>query len=152
MRELLELRVNEEYAQSLFSANEGVHLSDDMVRKVLLPTDDPRIAKIAELQNWCRTQGERFFFGWSFHRYYSEAELKAAALFHLEITAVCEPAGEECGTVYDESTACSYCGAERKQVSGLRLDLRKAPKSNDLARTIADEWIVSRSGRGASSR
>jgi len=54
-----------------------------------------------------------------------------------------EPTGEECGTVYDEAVSCPTCGAGRKQVSPLKLNLRKIPKTKDLARTIADEWVVS---------
>jgi hypothetical protein len=64
-------------------------------------------------------------------------------LLQLIIRATFEPAGEECGTKYDEATACPLCGAGARQVSDLRLDLRKAPKSKHIAKTIAREWVVS---------
>jgi hypothetical protein len=77
-------------------------------------------------------------------RYYTAAESRAAELFHAIITAVFEPAGQECGTVYDESGVCPFCRAGRVQQSGLVLDLRKTPKGKDIARTLSgDEWIVS---------
>ncbi len=41
------------------------------------------------------------------------------------------------------SVACSICGAGRVQETELILDLRKIPKSSDIARTIANEWVVS---------
>src|SRR5262249_22702448 len=78
-----------------------------------------------------------------YERSYTRAELARARLFQLRINAVFEPAGEQCGTAYDDSTACQHCGAGRRQVSDLILDLRKVPTTKDIARTIADEWIVS---------
>jgi hypothetical protein len=76
-------------------------------------------------------------------RRYSRNDLAAADAFSLAILGGFEPPGELCGTVYDEASACPRCGAGVIQVSGLRLDLRKAPRNKDIARTIADEWIVS---------
>src|SRR5207249_238342 len=35
------------------------------------------------------------------------------------------------------------CGAARIQRSNLVLDLRKVPRGRDIARTIADEWVIS---------
>ena len=161
MREVLELRIEEEFAGELLSPREGKHLGDS-VRQFTLSTSDPRMAKLAELWQRHRAQGEYFFHGWTFQRYYTMGELRTASLFHLVITRTFEPAGEECGTVYDESDACKhvfresdctiqghrthsvdYCAAGAKQVSELRLDLNKIPRSTDLARTIANEWVVS---------
>jgi hypothetical protein len=84
-----------------------------------------------------------FFAGWEIKRKYTATELRSADVFRLEVTSVFEPPGEECGTVYDESTACPKCGAGATQVSDLRLDLRKAPRTKDIARTIAGEIIIS---------
>jgi hypothetical protein len=77
-------------------------------------------------------------------------ELQSAEYFKLDITAVFEPPGEDCGTIYDESCACPHvfskgraCGVGARQASDLFLDFRKIPKNKDIARTIADEWIVS---------
>lgn len=50
-----------------------------------------------------------------------------------------------CGTVYDESEACRYCGSGGCQVSDLFLDTRSLPKRHGLgiAKTIAGEIVVS---------
>jgi hypothetical protein len=109
----------------------------------MLSLPDDRLSRIHEINQELRKKGRSLFWGWSFHRRYSEKELQAAELFKLWPNAVFEPVGEECGTEYDESVACPQCGAGARQVSDLVLDLRRAPKGADLARTIADEFIVS---------
>jgi len=162
VREKLELRVREEYAPLLFSKNEGTHLGDS-IRKVVLDSSDPRLDQVAEFQKEYRRLKRRFFSGWIYHREYSERELASAPCFTLETTAVFEPAGEDCGTLYDEHDTCAHvftsgetrlpgrqpikwkrsCGAGARQISDLTLDFRKIPKNKDIARTIAHEWIVS---------
>jgi len=143
MQEAVEFRIPEENANQLFAPHEGRRLGDS-VRLVEVVISDPRFPQIGLFQQQMRAStGEPFFYGWQFHRRYSVNEFESAELFHLDITASFEPAGEECGTRYEDSSACSYCGAGRKQTSDLILDLRKAPKAKDIARTIADEWIVS---------
>jgi hypothetical protein len=64
-------------------------------------------------------------------------------MFLMRITSVFEPCGEECGTKYDESTACPKCGAGGIQKSTLTLDFRRLPKRADIAATIANERVVS---------
>lgn len=167
MIELCELRVPEEHAHLLFAADEGKRLGDT-VRLVVLRTDDPRFPEVGRLDReigiTAQSPPRYFFAGWNLIHQYMRTEIDIAELFHLMITAVFEPAGETCGTVYDESNTCQHvfslekdvghiypgltigpdtCGAGRVQVSDLVLDLRKAPKTRDIARTIADEWIVS---------
>ncbi len=144
MRETLELRVREGEAHRVFRPDEGVVLSGGNIRKVLLPLDDERIPQIGALQRELRRKtGRPLFFGWDIYRRYSEKEFDAAELFLLWPQATFEPAGEVCGTEYDESGACPHCGAEARQVSELVLDLRRVRGSADIARTIADEIIVS---------
>ena len=143
MQEIVEFRVLEKFAPRLFAEGEGKRLGE-LVRKIEITTGDPRFTRIGELQREINaTSGDYFFYGWTIRRKYSRKELSKAACFNLTISSVFEPAGEECGTKYDESTACPICGAGAIQVSDLRLDLRKVPKGKDIARTIADEWIVS---------
>lgn len=155
MRALLELRIPEDTARQVLAPEEGTQLGNPpFVRKVTLPLDDPRAIELDTLA-----------MGWTITRQYTSEELDAADLLHLIITSTFEPAGEECGTTYDESLACHYregqsfpveipggytvdlveqrCGAGRKQTSPLRLDLRRAPRGKDIARTIADEWVIS---------
>jgi hypothetical protein len=144
MKEIGEFRVVEEFAPQLFKAEEGQRLGDS-VRKVAVDTSDSRFALIGRLQSKIRAQTNRsFFYGWILKRSYSASEIKNAACFHLLFKSTFEPAGEECGTTYDESTACPSCGAGAKQTSSLFLDVKRIPKSKDVCRTIAGEVVVSR--------
>jgi hypothetical protein len=58
---------------------------------------------------------------------------------------VFEPAGEECGTIYVESTACEFCGVGATRTTNLILDGRQMPDPGKLAiaQTIAGEPVVS---------
>lgn len=143
MREMCELRVNEEVADLLFDPREGKRLNG--VRLIMLDTSDPRFPEVGRLRVSLSAQGKGMFFsGWDITRHYSKTELAAAALFHVLITAVFEPSGEDCGTVFDYGQTCPICSAGRRQVTDLWLDLRRVPKNKDIARTItAGEWIVS---------
>jgi hypothetical protein len=143
MKEMAEFRVEERFASQLFGDKEGKRLGDS-IRKVHLGVDDARFPQIGELQKTLRaSHGEPFFYGWHIRRKYDAAELDAAKLFLMAVGYGLEPAGEDCGTTYDETTGCPECGAGAAQTSDLWLDLRKAPKSRDLVATIADEVIVS---------
>ena len=143
MREVCDFRVVEDFAARLFAENEGKRLGDS-VRKIELTTDDPRFDRVGELQREIRaTTGRSFFHGWLLRRRYTNAELAAADCFRLSVKTAFEPAGEECGTKYDESTACAKCGAGAKQVSDLFLDWKRIPKIKDVSRTIAGEIVVS---------
>lgn len=149
MREIFEFRVGEKYAGLLFEPDEGVPLGDSIlgvtVRKVAIRTDDPRFRRIGEIQDELRrTKGEPFYTGWYLYHYYTKAELRSAEFFHLNITGVFEPSGIDCGTQYDYSESCPECGCPARQTTDLILDLRKAPKTRDIAMTIHhNEWIVS---------
>lgn len=139
---MTEFRIPEDRVGRLFEPQEGKSIGS--VRVIRVDTSDPRYTAIGEVdREFTLRKNKPFFFGWHVYRRYSAEEFRSAKLFHLQITAAFEPVGEDCGTTYDESTACPDCGAGRTQVSDLRLDLRKAPKGKDIARTIADEWIVS---------
>jgi hypothetical protein len=103
MREYAEFRVDERYASLLFGQHEGQRLGDS-VRKVEIATNDSRYARVGELQaELRRSEGEPFFYGWDLYRRYTAKELAAAGLLLVLVRAVFEPAGEECGTQYDES-------------------------------------------------
>jgi hypothetical protein len=148
MRERVEFRVPEEHAAEFLGAGVGVSLSQPgfqpSVRKVCVSSDDPLYRRIGDIYRELRVRGQYFYHGWNIIRYYTPEELRSAELLHLIITAVFDPTGKECGTAYDESTACSFCGAGRVQESELTLDLRKIPKGKDIAATLSpDEWIVS---------
>lgn len=142
MLETIELRINEEHAWRVLAPDEGVRMG--LVRRVVLPTSDPRLPEIVRLRRelWASGQG-LLYFGWSIQRDYSGEELAAAELLHVQVNSVFEPAGEETGTVYDEADTCPFCGAGRRQLGDLCLDVRRIPKRADLARTIANEVVMS---------
>ena len=71
----------------------------------------PELIKIIQ-----RKYGDSFLYGWHVIREYNDEELNNAQLFHIRIKKTFEPAGKECGTVYDESTACKICGVGRTQI------------------------------------
>jgi hypothetical protein len=142
MIEEFEFRVDAELAGRLFADAEGEKRS--AVRKVRLDGTDPRIARIAELQREFRErEGRPFYFGWDIRRRYSEKEIASASLFQLEITNRFEPAGEECGTTYDDGSACPICLSGARQVGPLILETRRVPKRHEISATIAEEVVFS---------
>src|ERR1039457_6528056 len=142
MKETLELRINPEYANLLFKADEGKNLGKS-VKVVELSKYDKRYSQIPIIAKQVQgNYGKSFFFGWEIKRKYSKKELDSASLMHLKILNTFGPAGEECGTLYDERKACKICGAKRKQISSLRLKKSSVPRK-DIARTIAGEVVVS---------
>jgi hypothetical protein len=108
--------------------------------------DDPRVAELGRIERGLREQNKNgigLYSSWIIWRRYSAAELAQARLLLFQFKAWFEPEGERCGTVYDYSAACKYCGAGRIQVSPLTLVASSIPRK-DLAATIArDEWVVS---------
>jgi hypothetical protein len=102
------------------------------------------VQRVGQLQKeLTRSLNRSFFHGWDIYRHYTRTELLTAEFLLLQFQKVFELAGEECGTEYDETTACIECGAGASQVTSLRLNTRALPKRWDLARTIADEMVVS---------
>ena len=143
MTSTIELRVAEEFAHLLFDSGEGRRLGGS-VRVVQLDSDDPRLGEVKKLQEEIqRQEGRSFFYGWQIRRHYTTRELDSAALFLTDVTSWFEPAGEECGTTYDESSACSLCGAGAQRSGPLMLKGSSLPKSKDFAMSIGRELIVS---------
>jgi hypothetical protein len=147
MRESIILRVSKKHAWRVFAPDEGLPL--ETVRKIEIPITDPRLPEIGRLDRELGSAGEGpLFFGWEIRRRYLSEELSSAEVLHLWPSAVFEPAGEETGTIYDEEEACVYCGAGRRQVGDLCLDVRRIPKRADLAATVADELVFSARAAG----
>jgi hypothetical protein len=142
VEETVEFRIPEEDARKVLRPEEG-RVLDDSVRVVEVSSDDEIFKRIGQAQRVARSAGSAFFTSWVAKRSYSSQELDQAEVLKLEISRVFEPAGEECGTRYRDVEACSRCGAGARQVGFLRLDLRRLPKRADIARSIADEWVVS---------
>lgn len=141
MREIFEFRVNKKFSNLLPVTISGKDLGP--VIKIQIDKDTVEFGIIKGLtQKIKETEKESFFYGWSIKRKYGQKEFDNALLLHLIIDTTFEPAGEECGTLYDETTACLICGADRKQISPLKLKKSSIPKK-DIARTIAGEVVVS---------
>lgn len=142
MKETLELRINYDYAHLLFRADEGKNMGTS-VKVVELSKEDSRYRQVPIIAEEVRKKYNRkFFFGWQIGRKYSRRELDTVILLHLKIKTIFEPTGEECGTLYDETAACTVCGANGKQVSPLILEKGRIPKK-DIAKTIGGEVVVS---------
>lgn len=141
MKEVIEFRIGNEYAHLLLKPSEGKRNSSNTT--IHITKDDPKFEQIRILDKQIREQNHDFFFLYSnIKREYSKKELETARLLQIQIKTTFEPAGEECGTIYDETTACGICGANRKQTNSLTLKKGSIPKK-DIARTIAGELIVS---------
>lgn len=125
----------------MLPGNPGRNLG--IVRNVRLPLDDERVRLIGELDREFHKRGRAFFLGWSISRHYTPEEIQSAELFSLRPRSIFEPCGEMCGTEYDESEACSLCGAGARQSTDLHLEPESIPK-RDLSFTIAREIVISK--------
>ncbi|WP_132011677.1 MULTISPECIES: hypothetical protein [unclassified Flavobacterium] len=142
MKETIEFRINYDFAHLLFKEDEGKNVGTS-VRVVEISKSDPRYNQIPIISKQVKENYDRgFFFGWKIKRKYSINEIKSASLFYLKIKNVFQPAGEECGTIYDETEACDICGANRKQIGPLKLKRNSIPKK-DISKTISGEIVVS---------
>lgn len=140
--------MKESYEFRIFKDNYGLlppnkAQFNGMVYVLNIFKDDPIFLRIGEIEKELRkTQGKAFFSFWNVKRKYSKKEIDNTTLFHFKIKTMFEPAGEECGTLFDETSVCEICGANRKQISPLTLKKGTIPKK-DIARTIAGEIVVS---------
>jgi hypothetical protein len=137
----MEFRVSEEDATRYLGNGVGTVLGES-TRVLMVDVPSPLYTRIAELETKFRAAGTCFFTYWAPHRHYSSEELESASVLQVELKHCFEPCGEECGTTYDESTACPVCRAGARQSSELRL--KRYPRFRDIAGTIADEIVVSR--------
>jgi hypothetical protein len=146
MQEFVEFRIPEGNARKLFRPDEGILLGGS-VRKIRLNTNSDRFLEIGDFDRKFRSENRAFYTACIIHREYTKEEIKAANLFRLKIKNTFEPAGEECGTVYDESSACPQCGSGAVQKTQLSLPERRIPRGKDFCQTIAGEILVSRKAK-----
>jgi hypothetical protein len=150
VKETLEFRLHGEFVRRYLPEAERIarSLGNGFVYQVKLDADDPLVARIRSLDGEVRAaEGSGLFAGWDIRRKYSTQELGEAPLFRARLTNVFEPAGEECGTEYDDAAAFPDCGAGAPQVTPLHLSERRIPVNADFARTIAGEVVASRRAR-----
>lgn len=112
--------------------------------EVRVPANSREFDDIRKFIEVRRQQGKSgfsdFTIGW-YLRKYTRADLQSAEILRLTIPTHFEPAGEECGTIYE--TLCCHCNWGR-QLSDLILDLRRIPRHKDISESIAwVEWVVS---------
>jgi hypothetical protein len=134
MREILELRTSEEEAKRHLPPGVGERLGH--VRRLRLDVKDPLVEKLKAIEAEYRARGTTLFSMCAVSRLYTPRELEAAEYLKVELWPYFRPTGEECGTAYDESTACSHCGAGARQVNELHLELSRIPRSRDLSLTL----------------
>lgn len=150
MNETVEFRIFKDYYHLLSKPNSAIF--NGMVYVVEVTKEDPLYEEIGRLNRSVKEQYAEYFFGYyEIKRKYSNKELDAAALLHLEIKNTFEPTGEECGTIYDETVACKICGANRRQIGPLILRKGTIPKK-DIARTIGGELVVSEKFENAAKK
>ncbi len=142
MRETVEFRVPEDDAVRYLPGGAGVKRG--IARRLILAVDDPLFHEIGQIDRQLRVAGGGLVTGWMAIRHYSRREFEEAERFHVWPRKTFEPAGEECGTAYDDSKACPSCGGGAPQETPLLLDARRLPRSLDFAQTIAGELVVSR--------
>ena len=141
MKEIVEFRIFKDYYHLLSEPNDAVF--NGMVYVINVERNSPIFEEIKQLNQTVKKRYNEYFFGYSnIKRKYSKKELATATLLQMKIRTTFEPAGEECGTLYDETAACEICGANRKQITPLTLKKGSIPKK-DIARTIAGEVVVS---------
>lgn len=143
MQEIIEIRVPESLAGRFLPAEAGATSACGIVRKLTLKMNDPLVRQIKRIDLKLRAEGRAFYTAWVISRRYTKREVAKAELFHVWPKRVFEPAGEECGTTYNDAKACPECGAGAPQTSSLFLDGRRIPRKVDFAQTIAGEIIVS---------
>lgn len=141
MKEAIEFRIPEPLAEKHLPWDIGERIR--AVRRVTVDIDDPLLARIGEIDRELRSVGRAFFTAWIPKREYSQRELGAAKAFKFTATKLFEPAGEECGTVYDDDMACPICGSGAPQITPLHLNGARIPADVDIAETIAGELVVS---------
>ena len=142
MADIEEFWIRNEYAPLLLKPGEGNNNGSCTIIRV--PREDPRIEMIRNLRQWVREQYDDYLFLFSCTiRKYTEEELVDAKLFHVLVKKVFEPAGEQCGTTYDETQACDICGVNASQVGSLRLRTKTIPRKPDVSGTFAREWVFS---------
>lgn len=142
MTETFEFRMGDDDAERYLPAGVGVRMG--IARKFEVSASDPLYHAIERVHRSLQNEGKHgLITSWMVRREYSGDEMAHAPLLRVRVRRVFEPAGEECGTKYDDTVACGLCGADAAQITPLMLDKRRVPKGIDVARTIAGEVIVS---------
>lgn len=140
MKEIYEFRIFED-KYHLLSTDKGIFNGSVYILDTV--KTDPLYKKIGEIDQKLRKKYKTTLYSyWEIKRTYTKKDLNEAKLFQFDMRYF-EPCGEECGTLYDETAACPFCGANRKQLNILQLKKGSIPKKKDIASTLGNEVIVS---------
>lgn len=143
MKELIELRINYDFASVLFNENEGKAIGTS-VKVIQVDFDEPRLKLIPEISREIKNKYNRgFVLSWKIIRKYSKKECEDADLFHIIIQRVFDSSSDDLNTHYDLSKVCSNCGAGRELVGNLKLHSKVLPNI-DISKSISGEIIVSK--------
>ncbi len=138
-----DFRFFKETADQFLPATLGVRKG--AARQVVITEATAEFDTVAAAIEEAETRDNTFLLsGWQVSRRYEAKELAACELILLQVNTMVEPAGEECGTRYDESSACPYCGAGARQEGDLFLRARAFRRKVDFRRTLGGEVVVSR--------
>ncbi len=141
MKEIIELRIPESRASRILGPSEG-DVIGGIARRISLPLSSPRFEELSAINHEMQQRDEVLITSWNIRRSYSDREMSQAELVRLIPGSTVEPAGEECGTIYNESESCEFCGVGRIQENELHLDAHKL--RGHFVETIAkDEWAIS---------
>ena len=146
MQEFVEIRVYEKFARQLFdeTTGESVGALTPSVRKLIVSTQSEKFRLIRELNAKERlATGKSVFSSWRLLHTYGKSELESARYFCIDISSIFEPSGEECGTLYDETSRCGICSSGDCQVGNLIISTKNIGRNIDVARSIAGEILVS---------
>lgn len=142
MKELFEFRIFKDNYHFLPQPNPAVF--NGAIWILTITKDDPLFLEMFRLNTYFKDELNKPFYGIGVcNRSYLKKELDNAPLLHFFTRKQFQPAGEECGTFYDNSTACEICGAHSRQIGPLILKRKSIPKA-DVASTIAGEMIFSK--------
>jgi len=141
MKEVFDFRIPESDASRFLPDTVGQQIGDQgWIRRVLATPLDSDFDRVRQL---FKMKDRGFAITWSVRRQYSRHELGNAELLVFGATRVIAPAGEEGGTMYDDSRGCALCGAGAPQITPLYLDDRRLPVASDIVATISGEIVVS---------
>ena len=142
MREFFEIRIDPIWKHLFYAFHKGINLGG--VWSLEIDTSSNWFKWTGFLYGILDKLGMSLFYGHRYKRFYSKEEIRNSLFFQITPSRIFEPDGEECGTIYDDSTSCPICGSGAKQISPLRLKRKSIPRA-DLAMTIADgdEVIIS---------
>lgn len=140
MKKFVKFNINGDYLPLL---ENKVHVINNNQSQYLvtLPEDDYCVEYIHQIN---QKVDKNLYYDWEIFYQYTEQELDKASAFCVKISNLIEPCGEECGTKYNEGTACPICGAGRIQKDELHLSDFSSMTSYDIGKTIGGEIIVSK--------